>query len=649
MTDLFRAGWEENQQHPTQEQLLLDADGELAPAEAAQMQAHLEACWSCRAKTARIEETIAGFVEYEAAVLTPHLPRPPRNWQRFSPQLSRWAEEIGRPPLLSRLRVWLTVKLITLRFAAGAISVVCLIALAGVWLTWSPQVSASELLQRSAQADAARLSRVTEPVAYRKIQVRRRTSVAVANAEESVAWESWSEARSHQFRQRVADRDGLRFIGANERPAPAIITELEHIFQANRLDARRPLSAAAYAGWRGGVRRKSESVTEVTLLGGETGLRLTTAAEAPFAGNAIIEASLVVRRQDWHAVAQHLKVQGENEIREYELSETAYEVLPLQALTVFADIAPTPPATVLPAPSAARPRMAASPSPLPKAMPAESALKDAQVAALYALHQVQADLGEQIEIVRDPAGQMVVRGLVETPERRQQVTEALQGIPLVAAQIQTVEEAARQASVTQSSPAAQADPVSEPAISATPDTNAFEQRLARYFAEREPSPKSNDPRNVDLKIAQLSNDVVSESSIAMWEAWALRRLVERFAAEKENEFSPTARRRIEEMMTNHLTRLKTQSRNLRARLEPILISIAGDGAPVLSAPAPSESTKQALALLVFRAVEQVQQMTHRLFAGTGSATTPEEAARQLLEALMLLDHALLSFEREIAR
>jgi hypothetical protein len=42
-----------------------------------------------------------------------------------------------------------------------------------------------------------------------------------------------------------------------------------------------------------------------------------------------------VRKNDWRAVALKLRVQAENELRDYELSETAYEVLPLQALTVF--------------------------------------------------------------------------------------------------------------------------------------------------------------------------------------------------------------------------------------------------------------------------------------------------------------------------
>ncbi len=655
--------------HPSDEELMQFLDGETDEKRATEVKEHLAVCWACRARREETEQTIFAFIKSRQAALSDSLELPPSAPSRFQVRARRLLAESGEPTLLTRWRralvSWLSGWQITppvkIRVATG-LACLCTLLLIGLLMSRGSSVSARELLERSAQAEAARLNQVAEPVVYRKIQVKRRTSSALANAEESVTWESWREARGvtgGQFRQRVADRHGLRFIRTDERDdeqsAPAIITELEQIFRANHLDLRCPLSAAGYAGWRRRVRQQSETVTEVALPGGEAGLRLTTVAEGPFADHAIIEASLLVRRSDWHAVAQQFRVQGEGEIREYELSETTYEVLPWQALTVFAELAPTPTpaATVLPAASPTR--LPAAASPAPKAMPTEAALKDAEVAAAYALHQAQADLGEQIEIVRDPIGestgqpdkQLVVRGLVETKERRQQLMEALRGIPLVTARIQTVAEAARQAATTPSSRAAEVAPDSEPVISATsgaPAGKAFEQRLARYFAEREPAPKSSDQRSVSLKVAQLSNEVVAESSAALSEAWALRRLLERFPP--ENELTPAARQRVEGMTANHLARLKAQSRKLRARLEPALLSMTK--APGSSAP-PPESTKQAQALLVFRAVEQAQQMTHRLFAGAGSAATPEEAARQLLAALDRLDHELLSFEQAITR
>jgi hypothetical protein len=47
--------------HPSHEELLLAADGELPDRRAAQIRAHLAACWNCRAQMAEIESAIADF------------------------------------------------------------------------------------------------------------------------------------------------------------------------------------------------------------------------------------------------------------------------------------------------------------------------------------------------------------------------------------------------------------------------------------------------------------------------------------------------------------------------------------------------------------------------------------------------------------
>jgi hypothetical protein len=107
---------------------------------------------------------------------------------------------------------------------------------------------------------------------------------------------------------------------------------------------------------------------------------------------------LQVRKSDWHALSLQLQVQGENEVRAYELSELAYEVLPLQALTVFADLPPrmlpTTAPTGTPQASLSPTVVAVSPTPT-TALPSLAALQAAEVEALYALHQAQADLGER--------------------------------------------------------------------------------------------------------------------------------------------------------------------------------------------------------------------------------------------------------------
>jgi hypothetical protein len=60
--------------HPSDEELLLFADGELSSRQASQVETHLTACWDCRSRLRQIEETITDFVELHHHTLDPQLP-----------------------------------------------------------------------------------------------------------------------------------------------------------------------------------------------------------------------------------------------------------------------------------------------------------------------------------------------------------------------------------------------------------------------------------------------------------------------------------------------------------------------------------------------------------------------------------------------
>src|SRR5208282_5422566 len=60
--------------HLSDQELLLAADGELTARRAAEIQAHLAACWDCRARMAEIEGTIADFARAHRQSLDPQLP-----------------------------------------------------------------------------------------------------------------------------------------------------------------------------------------------------------------------------------------------------------------------------------------------------------------------------------------------------------------------------------------------------------------------------------------------------------------------------------------------------------------------------------------------------------------------------------------------
>lgn len=55
--------------HLSDEQLMLDIDGELSAHPARQIRAHLDACWNCRTRRRELEDSIAGFVRvYQRAI-----------------------------------------------------------------------------------------------------------------------------------------------------------------------------------------------------------------------------------------------------------------------------------------------------------------------------------------------------------------------------------------------------------------------------------------------------------------------------------------------------------------------------------------------------------------------------------------------------
>lgn len=60
--------------HPTHEELLLAADGELSHRRAARIREHLEACWECRAQMTRFDATVADFMQVQRQSVDSQLP-----------------------------------------------------------------------------------------------------------------------------------------------------------------------------------------------------------------------------------------------------------------------------------------------------------------------------------------------------------------------------------------------------------------------------------------------------------------------------------------------------------------------------------------------------------------------------------------------
>ena len=131
--------------------------------------------------------------------------------------------------------------------------------------------------------------------------------------------------------------------------------------------------------------------------------------------NEITKAELVVRTADWHPVEAHLLVND----REYEIAELDYKVLPLSEVdaAVFAE----PPA---PVERVAAPRPVLEPPVPPQPDPEET-----EMAVRHGLHQLDADLGEPIEISYGSQGKVIVDASGVAPELQAKLQQQLAPIP----------------------------------------------------------------------------------------------------------------------------------------------------------------------------------------------------------------------------
>lgn len=546
--------------HPPREQLLLYLDGELSDEEGGQIKGHLEACWKCRAHLSEIEATITAFSRFDDAVLTECLPPPPGGWRGFEGKLRQLAVENGEPSVRQRWRGWWARALEGLhqphrqtRWAMVLMLLVCLGAIA-YWMPRRASVSASELLQRSIEAESAEWREVAQPVVYRKLRVRRQAM----GVTESVAWESWREIEGERFRRQAAGGSSL-------------LAAFDEVMRVNRLDGRQPLSAIAFAAWRQGIRPEAETVTET----GE-GLMLTTRVASPFAVNAIREASLLVRTGDWRVMALRLQVHSTTGIHDYELTETDHEVLPLQGLTVFADPA-------LETPAAAEATPAPTPGPtmaetMPAA-PAERASAEDEVAVMELLNGVNALLGEQIGVARTVEGKLRVEGVVETDVRKSEILQALQLVadrPAVEVEIVTVAEA--QARQSRGEEAGARRIVIDDPLVAQP-TIPVETELRGYLAA---SSKLTGER-LEQEIQRFAVRICQRSSRARAHALALKQIAERLTPGQLPDLDRSTRQRWQSLLGQHAQAYRREMQELRQTIGPIFPvaaeTVAADGTP----------------------------------------------------------------------
>jgi hypothetical protein len=508
--------------HLTDEALLRSLDGELSPRESADVDAHVQSCWSCRSRRQAIGHSIADLVEYQNAVTAPYLPPPGEQRAVFLLRLNTLASEAGHP---SPLKKWFNRVIRSLSFDPANRSVriagvlVLLACIVIVRFARTPRiVSADELLSRAEASEATSLKSAVEPVIVQKLRIR--------VGKRSVTRTVYRDVAHHQT--------------ASHTDASAMEEEqVRAEYLRSSLDWNSPLDAETYTRWRASRAAGSGRV----MRAGDDRLML----ETTYSTGLISESELTVRLADYHVIKESFRLQDNSEI---EVAELSYNVVPFASLSAGIFGRPTP-LPVVRSPIVVMPR---------PVLPGRAELAAAEVQAEVVLHELGADLGEQIKISDPVEHAVLIDGVVEGEARRQQLVSALQNIPLTRLHIVTIDEAANDAvqqapSLSSASDSGHSAAVSVQTLVASPPL--LDGQLNTRFPDK------------DQRIAYV-NQTLSLAQQASARAWALNRLADRHSSQDLAVLGNEERHQLQVLLVDHISALREDISSLQNQLGEIL-------------------------------------------------------------------------------
>lgn len=564
--------------HIEDERLVSFLDGEIDAGPQKEMQAHLESCWDCRSRLCDVERSIEKFLRLRQEKLMPpelppvgpavdvfrarlgaHQMQLPSNsfLKGYLPDLRKLTRVLGEA--LDGRTYSLRTQVIIARTAAAVIlfSVVAGFVLFSGRLT---TVTASELLRRSIEAQEMQLANADQPVVRQRIQIVSKGRSGAQNA--SITWEVWSDVVN--LRTRLTSISGSA-IAAESDAADRV----RSVLRANRMDERKPLTAVSYKSWRDSLSSKSEDVASGVDANGTSLYTIRTLPNGSPNLDDLMEARMSVRASDYHPTRLYLKVKSAGGYQEFELVENEYEIVSLNSVSpeLFAENetagtmevgrTTVEEPTTTPTVSHDEPAMSSA--------EIVTATAETEINVLNALHQIGADVSEQLSVTRSANGLLEVQGIVETDSRKNEILQVLdefKGNSAVRIHIQTIDEATRAL--------ANEKRHTQPGQVNTVEVNkgglAVDTELRKYFSSR--------GGDVDNQIRQYASRIVNRSQTALFQASALNRMANRFTAEKLNELDPASRSKWLNILKGYASAVRRETALLRGELESVFGDIS---------------------------------------------------------------------------
>ena len=442
--------------------------------------------------------------------------------------------------------------------AVGILIVVLVLILAR---TWTPSVSASELLSRSVASQAAILQQ-SGATRHRTISVEELSDSGTPSRKRIEVWE-----------RAGSTGNAVRAVRLYEGENRLVAEELTDADNSSRLfivgeQAEQQSDAAGVSLAPNRIWRLALSADKFTSLVGDAGDALVegtsdfyTIRYAPrdsVNGSILKTAALTLSRPDLRAIKLSIVVDRDHTEVEYRFTETFYEQVQPGAA----------PAAIFEHQNAAAfgsgnkeysDRASRDTQGVAPGAPPASAELEIEVA--YLLDRAQANRGEQVSLIRTTQGTLLVEGIVETSRRKREILDALAPVSSersLRIEIMTLAEAVKRRG------------------SASSDATGTVLELSRsstfpVYADLRSSlvRRGVSPDMIEEEIRSVSIRLLAGSRAALSHAWALKRISDQFRLGDGGTLSPEARAKRLNMLHSHAASLGEQEDRLRSELAKI--------------------------------------------------------------------------------
>lgn len=617
--------------HLSDEQMVALLDGEAEKNSAAQARAHLETCWQCRSRMHDIEASVRTFVEARELVRPEAEQLPPAPVEQFRQRLMHHAaqQEPGTQTsfvetvamLLRPARIFVASHR---RAALAAVAAVAIL-LATFTDLINTTASAESILLR-AQTFESRRAPGSGQVARTSVHVQSFNRVTHAARDlGSIAWVQDSATAASEVDAKSPALANQTQILRDDAEAGGWIARWMQ--QASDLAPNTGIYLAS-RHWRPEVSvrefRKLIEARGATGTSVEHGDGLYT-VHYPFAANhisGIAEALLSVRSNDFEPVRVSL-ITGSGEAQtEYRFESVG-----------FAVSARTPElAKVFDSASTANDATARTPHDLPgptfRPVPVAylaTTPTEVEVAAIAALHKVDACLGEEVNVFPMSDGSVMVQGLVDRTERRDAIRRALSNVHgdftvhvITPGEVHSAADLLTPPDqIPARSPAGGHASTMTLADLSSEQMPIYVQLMAHFSANG----RSHD--DAQEQVAAFSNELVNSARQSLLHAWAMKRLDHEFPAERTASLSPEQSRTIEQIRSDHRRWIAILSRRQREMLAQIGVeAVAGK-------PLPDDASSD----LILQTAEAENSLIRSLFTVSSDGGDTSGALSRLLSLL----------------